>query len=101
MLFRSVFEHRGLYALMARIEPDVADAEFGPVMRETLDLFAGPLTTLGVAPADMLHALRGLRAVMHGFVLLELGGQFRLAEDPEVSYAWVVEAAIRGLEAIR
>lgn len=87
----------GLYALMARIEPDNDDPAFASVMRDVIDLFARPFGQLGVVGDDAIHGIRSLRAAMHGFVLLETSGQFQLAQDAEVSYRWLVEAVIRGL----
>ena len=49
--------------------------------------------------AEAIHAVRGLRAAMHGFVMLETTGQFQLAEDSADSYRWLVDTVIRGLEA--
>jgi len=87
-----------LYALMARIEPDNDDPEFAPLLDAMLELFGGPLRALGIAPEDVVHALRGLRSLLHGFVLLETSGQFQLQQVPSDSFAWAVNAFLRGLD---
>ena len=92
-------EHKGLYELMGRVQPDNDDPDFWPTMRRTIGLFARPLAALGVAESDAIHAIRGFRSAMHGFLLLEASGQFQLADRPEDSYRWLVEALIRGLDA--
>ncbi len=89
-------EHSELYALMGRIEPDNDDPEFAPIFRDVLDLFARPFGQLGVPAEEHVHAIRGLRAAMHGFILLENSGQFQLTEDTEASYRWLIEAVLRG-----
>lgn len=86
----------GLYALTARVTPDNDHPEFAPVMRELIDLFTRPLRQLGVPEDETLHAIRGLRAALHGFVLLENSGQFALATDPAASFTWLVDAILAG-----
>jgi AcrR family transcriptional regulator len=96
-LRRWALDNGGLYTLMARVEPDMDDPVYAPMVRDMLDLFARPLGQLGVPPEEVVHAIRSLRAGVHGFVLLESSGQFQLKEDPEVSYGWMIEAMIRGV----
>lgn len=92
-----VREHPHWYALMARVQPDHDHPEFGPVVRETLALFAAPLAQLGVSTDAQIHVLRGLRAAVHGFVLLEASGQFQLPEDLDESFRRMIEAMLRGV----
>jgi len=42
------------------------------------------------SPADTLHAIRGLRAMLHGFVALEAAGGFGMPLDLDVSYRRLV-----------
>ena len=90
-------DNGGLYTLMARVEPDNDDPGFAPVYRDLLDLFARPLGQLGVPGDDMVHAMRGVRASIHGFVLLESTGQFQLEADLQQSYRWLVDTVISGV----
>jgi AcrR family transcriptional regulator len=46
--------------------------------------------------ADSLAALRGAWALLHGFVMLELAGQFRRGGDLDKAFRRVVEAYVRG-----
>jgi len=91
-------ENPGLYAVTARVTPDNEHPEFAPILQEMLELIGRPLTQLGVTGDDTIHAIRGLRAAMHGFLLLENSGQFALAEDSAESFEWLIEAILRGLE---
>lgn len=47
--------------------------------------------------ADSLKALRGMLAIMHGFVMLELAGQLRREGALDEAYEYTVEAYITGL----
>ncbi|MEM6930340.1 MAG: TetR-like C-terminal domain-containing protein [Myxococcota bacterium] len=87
----------GLYTLMARVEPDNDHPDNIPVYRDLLDLFARPLGQLGVGDDDIIHAIRGVRASIHGFVLLESTGQFQLEVDRQRSYRWLVDTVIAGV----
>jgi AcrR family transcriptional regulator len=86
--------NRHLYALMARIPPDNDDPAFAPVLTALLDLVGGPFVRPGQSADARIHAIRGFRAAIHGFVLLETTGQFALGVDREESFAWLVEALV-------
>lgn len=90
-------DNRGLYALMARVKPDNDDPAFIPVYRDLLDLFGRPLGQLGVPDDEIIHAIRGVRAGIHGFVLLDSSGQFQFEVSTEESYHWLVDTLIAGV----
>ena len=100
-LRRWVRENPGLYAVTARVVPDNEHPEFKPVLQDMLDLMGRPLAQLGVASEDSIHAIRGLRAAMHGFLLLENSGQFALAVDSGESFRWLIGSILDGLAARR
>jgi AcrR family transcriptional regulator len=86
----------GLYAASLRAakpgEKDVAaagDALLGTV----LAVLAG----YGVRNSDALHATRGLRAIIHGFVSLDAAGGFRLKLDLDESFHRLLAAFARDL----
>lgn len=91
--------NRHLYAAMSQTPPDNAHPDFAPLLERTLALFRGPLLELGLAEAEMVHVIRGLRAAAHGFVLLESGQQFQLSEAADESFERMIRALIRGLVA--
>ena len=94
---RWVHANEGLYALMARVEPQPDHPDVGATDRALLDLFLRPLGQLGVPVDRRVHAIRALRSAVHGFVLLESARQFQLAADSEVSFELLIDAVIRGL----
>ncbi|MEX1368244.1 MAG: TetR-like C-terminal domain-containing protein [Nannocystaceae bacterium] len=93
-----VLGNANLYALMARVEPDNDHPEFAPVIEAMLELFGRPLEQLGVGDDEIIHALRSLRSMMHGFVLLETTRQFQYEQVPAESFEWAVEMFLRGVD---
>ena len=91
-------ENRHLYAVMSMLPPDNDHPEFVVILTALLDLFRRPLGQLGLAEDAHLHAIRGLRAAMHGFLLLENSGQFALNTASEDSYRWLVASLLRGIQ---
>jgi AcrR family transcriptional regulator len=84
-------DHPGLHAASLRAplpqEKDVVAA--GEAMIGTvLAVLAG----YGVKGDDALHATRGLRAIIHGFVSLDAAGGFKLALDLDESFARLLSA---------
>lgn len=86
-----------LYQVMSRVPPQNEHPDFASVGGEILELFQRPLGQLGVSGDDAIHTARALRAAMHGYVLLEGAGQFRLGQDTDASFRWLVEAILRGV----
>jgi AcrR family transcriptional regulator len=88
----------GLYAASLRAarpgEKDVAAA--GEALLGTvLSVLAG----YGVERNDALHATRGLRAIIHGFVSLDAAGGFRLKLDLNQSFERLLGAFAKDLAA--
>lgn len=92
-----VGDNPSLYALMSRIPPDNDEPDFARTLRRLLDLFSRPLLQMGLPEEDVVHAIRGFRSAVHGFVLLETGAQFGLVEAPSESFDWLVNALLDGL----
>ena len=44
-----------------------------------------------------IHAIRGLRALLHGFVALEAAGGFAMPQDLDESYRRMVDGFAAGL----
>jgi AcrR family transcriptional regulator len=86
----------GLYAASLRAarpgEKDVAAA--GEALLGTV---LSVLSGYGVKGDDALHATRGLRAIIHGFVSLDAAGGFRLKLDLRQSFDRLLAAFARDL----
>lgn len=96
--WRFARDHPGLYAATLRAadphETDIAAA--GEAIVETvLAVLAG----YGVTGDDALHATRGLRAIIHGFVSLDAAGGFRLQLDLDESFDRLLGAFANDLAA--
>jgi AcrR family transcriptional regulator len=97
-------EHPGLYAASVRAakpgENDIATA--GEML---IGFVLAVLAGYGVKGDDALHATRGLRAIIHGFVSLDAMGGFRLKLDLAESFdrvlgAFAKDLAARGVDAV-
>lgn len=88
--------HPGLYAA-AIAAPPAGDRELGQAATETVETVVQVLAGFGLGEEDALHATRGLRAIIHGFVSLEAAGGFGLALDVEDSLQRLLVAFSDGL----
>jgi AcrR family transcriptional regulator len=91
-------ERPGLYAASVRAarpgENDVAAA--GEAL---IGIVLAVLSGYDVTGDDALHATRGLRAIIHGFVQLDAMGAFRLRLDLAESFDRLLRAFMRDLAA--
>ena len=90
--------HPGLYAALLpapRIEddPEAAAAAF-----EAVQVIASVLDQLGIGADHHIHFIRALRAMLHGFVDLELGGGFGLAEPVDESFDAALDLVLAAVE---
>jgi AcrR family transcriptional regulator len=70
-------EHPGLYAAASRA-PDPADHEWQVAGDEAVGIVLRALSAYHLSPEDALHAVRMIRSIVHGLVLLENAGGFGL-----------------------
>lgn len=87
--------HPGTYVIASRTHVG-GEAQ---VFREGARMVAavtGRVRRLGVSEADAVHAVRGFRSLVHGFVLLELSGGYGLDVDVSTSFRRSVSALVRG-----
>ncbi len=72
--------------------------EFQVAATALLKIIFSLVTALGVKDNKLVHAVRTLRSLLHGFVALELIGGFGMPEDIETSFEYLVEIYIQGLK---
>jgi AcrR family transcriptional regulator len=89
-------KHPGRYAASV-IAPTAGDVEYEQVGDAVLRTVAAVLAGYGLAGDDTIHAIRGLRALMHGFVSLEAAGGFAIPLDLDESYRRLVEGFSKSL----
>jgi AcrR family transcriptional regulator len=95
---RFAHERPGLYPATLRA-PDPDDTAVNAAAEEVLAVILAVLAGYGLQGADALHATRGLRSQLHGFVALEVAGGFGLPLDLDESYRRLVASYIAGLRA--
>jgi AcrR family transcriptional regulator len=76
------------------VSPPKGDRESKEAVDEIIRTCLAVLGDFGLGNERALHALRGIRSAVHGFVTLELNGGFGLPLDVDKSFAWLIEALI-------
>lgn len=84
-------ERPGLYAATVRA-PAAGDEAHEAASQAALDVVFAVMRGYGLDGADAVHAIRALRAALHGFVTMEAGGGFGMPEDVDESYRRLVGA---------
>ena len=79
------------------VAPAPGDEDHEALARRTLDVLGAVLGDFGLAGDDAVHAIRGLRALLHGFVALEAAGGFAMPLDLDESYRRMVDGFAAGL----
>jgi AcrR family transcriptional regulator len=91
-------EHPGLYAASLRA-PKPGENDLAAAGEAVIGTVLAVLAGYGVRGDDALHAVRGLRAVIQGFVSLDATGGFRLKLDLGESFDRLLAAFARSLTA--
>ncbi|HVU10577.1 MAG TPA: TetR-like C-terminal domain-containing protein [Phototrophicaceae bacterium] len=90
--------HPGIYRASLRAasphEPELTAAA-----NELLDLLFVTLRPYNLNTEDMLHTIRALRSVLHGFVDLETSGGFAMSLDLDESFHRLMRAFISAIQA--
>lgn len=86
----------GRYAATLRA-PAAGDDEHAAAARATVAVLLAVLRGWGLEGDAAVHAVRGLRSALHGFVALEAAGGFALDVDPDRSFTLLVRTLAAGL----
>jgi AcrR family transcriptional regulator len=92
-----VKEHPGRYAaggIAAPAPDDVAHQQAGATV---IDIIMSVLRGWDLTDDDAIHAVRGIRATVHGFATLETSGGFGLRQDVDESFTRLIAALAAGL----
>ncbi|MBS8266806.1 TetR/AcrR family transcriptional regulator [Mesobacillus boroniphilus] len=87
----------GLYEF-ALSAPDPADERVHDIGNKIVGIVVSAIQPFGLEEKETIHAVRGLRSLMHGFASLEQKGGFGMPLDLDESYQLAVIAFIRGLK---
>jgi AcrR family transcriptional regulator len=90
----------GLYmaSLRAAGTQTPLDSELQQAEEQIVHVGLAMMASFGLQGEDALHAVRGLRSVVHGFATLEVSGGFGLPLDCDESFARLLSLLIRGLQ---
>lgn len=88
--------HPGVYPLTLRApEPD--ETELASLAQELLQLLNLVVASMGLQGDDAIHAIRGMRALLHGFVSLEAAAGYKMPLEPDESFRRLIAAYLDGL----
>lgn len=90
----------GLYtgSLRASGNAAIPDTELEAIEDRVVRIVLTILEPYGLADEAALHAVRGLRSLVHGFAGLEIAGGFGLPLDCDHSFARLLDVFVDGLE---
>lgn len=84
--------------LLTQQAPDPDDRESQALAQQVIDVIKAILAPYRLSEEDAIHAIRGLRSIVHGFVTLEVTGGFGLPVDLDASFHWLINVFVAGLE---
>ena len=96
-------ENSGLYlaGLRASRNRQPLDPELQAAEQRVVDIVLAVLASFGLQGEDALHAVRGMRSLVHGFATLELAGGFGLPLDCDESFRRLVDLFVQGLAGMK
>ncbi|MBJ7471540.1 MAG: WHG domain-containing protein [Solirubrobacteraceae bacterium] len=89
--------HPGLYAASGPFSAPSDDAEYVAATDGLLTALQGILRAWELEGDDAVDAIRGLRAAIHGFVMLEQSGGFGLPRGIDASFGRMIDTLVTGL----
>ena len=90
------FDQPGLYTLTVTA-PDAHDEELAELAQEWLQMLLLIMASLNLYDENALHAIRGFRALLHGFISLEALGGFKMPLNHDESFARLLNTYLDGL----
>ena len=95
-----VKDHYGLYSTGIRSsgQQTPIDVELQAAQERVVQIALAVVGSFGLHGEDALHAVRGLRSIVHGFATLEVAGGFGLPLDCDESFQQLIKMFITGLQ---
>jgi AcrR family transcriptional regulator len=93
-------EQPGLYLSTVRAsgKHNKANPELEQEESRSVKVGLAVMASFGLEGEDAIHAVRGLRSVVHGFATLEISGGFGIPLDLDESFAHLVDLFVIGIE---
>ncbi|MCO6004469.1 WHG domain-containing protein [Actinoallomurus purpureus] len=92
-----VTAHPGRYTATTGAEVSGPGDELYDASARVLDSMAAVLRGYGVEEGEMVHAIRTLRCLFHGFAALQSANGFQWSGDADESFEWLIGFVDRGL----
>lgn len=86
----------GLYEAFYKVNTQQHE-ELDAAKQELLELYLRILEPYRLSEEETLHAIRGLRSLLHGFATLDQHGGFQMNLPLEASIQYVLRAFLRGM----
>jgi AcrR family transcriptional regulator len=90
-------ETPGRYALTLQA-PAPGDRELQAIAQQIIEVALAILAPYKLSEEEAIHAIRGLRSIVHGFISLEGAGGFAMPVDLDESFHWLISVFVAGLE---
>jgi len=84
--------------MLTQQAPDPGDLESQTLAQQVIDVIKAILVPYRLSDEDTIHAIRGLRSIVQGFVSLEVTGGFGLPVDLDASFHWLINVFVTGLD---
>ncbi len=91
-------DHPGMYGATLRA-PGPDGVALQQIAGDVLDIVRAILVPFGLSEDMTIHAIRGFRSIVHGFVSLEADHGFGLPQSIDESFQFIMQSFITGLEA--
>jgi AcrR family transcriptional regulator len=92
-----VRKNPGVYAAAVPTPPR-EDAEWSAAADRLTETCLATMQGYGLRGPEAIHALRGLRSLVHGFASLEVAGALKYPVKRDQSFAWLIESFVAVLE---
>ncbi len=90
-------EHPGQYASLSPAPKPGDDDELYAAMAGSVEVIAEALGSAGGSTDQLIHSIRALRAMLHGFVDLEAKGGFGMPVDLDESFGAAVDLVVAAI----
>lgn len=90
-------KHPGLYSSISKV-PDPYEPQFEALGNQLVQVFVKLLRVYDLSDEDSIHAVRGLRSMLHGFSSIQMDFGFRLNYLQEDSLNFVINTFLDGLK---
>ncbi|HWO77087.1 MAG TPA: WHG domain-containing protein [Bacillus sp. (in: firmicutes)] len=87
----------GLYQLTLKA-PKEEDTDYHAVANELVELLFGIFRAYHLNDEAAIHAVRGIRSILHGYTTLEQKGGFGLSIDLDVSLRFMIDTFLAGIK---